>query len=433
VSQAANDLNFTFVVDESQADRLVQQLHDLLIRPSGSDPTWGPTWEQLYAPARAAQMAAPQWWVPKREALLALAKTHSCAYVYDAATIDQHARALKGLGAIDRIFYAIKANPHAQIIRRAAACGLALECVSQAEVQHVLHEVPGLGRDRILFTPNFAARSEYEFALGAGVWLTLDNLHPLAHWPELFHGREIIVRVDTGFGRGHHQHVRTAGVHSKFGIPTFELDELEERAHAAGAKIVGLHAHAGSGIFAVDHWADTAELLAGFAQRLKDVRYLNLGGGIGVPEKSSRAPVDLAQVDAALARVRARHPKLEFWMEPGRYLVAEAGVLVAVVTQVKGKGDVRYVGLATGMNSLIRPALYGAWHDIVNLTRLDEPATETCTVVGPICESGDQLGTDRLLPPTEEGDVLLIANAGAYGHAMSSHSNLRAPAREFVV
>jgi diaminopimelate decarboxylase/aspartate kinase len=433
VSQAANDLNFTFVIDESQADRLVQQLHDLLIRPSSADPIWGPTWEQLYAPARAAGAPAPQWWARKRDALIALARGHSSAYVYDAETIDEQARALKGLRSVDRVFYAIKANPHAGILRRAAAAGLALECVSQAEVEHVVRELPGLGRDRILFTPNFAARSEYEFALGAGVWLTLDNLHPLEHWPELFRGRDIIVRIDPGFGRGHHHHVRTAGVHSKFGIPTFELDELTRLAQAAGGNIVGLHAHAGSGIFTVDHWAQTAELLAGLAQRFPQVRYVNIGGGIGVPEKTSRSPVDLAKVDAALARVRAKYPRLEFWMEPGRYLVAQAGVLVAVVTQVKGKGEVRYVGLATGMNSLIRPALYGAWHDIVNLTRLDEPASETCTVVGPICESGDQLGTDRLLPRTLEGDVLLIANAGAYGHAMSSNYNLRAPAQEFIL
>ena len=433
VSQAANDLNFTFVIDESQADRLVQQLHDLLIRPSGADPIWGPTWEQLYAPARAAPRAALQWWARKRERLLELARAHSSAYVYDAATVESQARSLKALSAIDRVFYAIKANPHAEILRRAAAAELSLECVSQPEVEHVLKEVPALTPDRILFTPNFAARSEYEFALGAGVWLTLDNLHPLEHWPALFRGRDVIVRIDPGFGRGHHHHVRTAGVHSKFGIPTFELGELERLARAAGAKVIGLHAHAGSGIFTVDHWAETAELLAGLTERFTDVRYLNIGGGIGVPDGLSRAPVDLAQVDAALARVRSRYANFELWMEPGRYLVAEAGVLVAVVTQVKGKGDVRYVGLATGMNSLIRPALYGAWHDIVNLTRLEEPATETYTVVGPICESGDQLGTDRLLPPTEEGDVLLIANAGAYGHAMSSHYNLRAPAREFVV
>ncbi len=123
----------------------------------------------------------------------------------------------------------------------------------------------------------------------------------------------------------------------------------------------------------------------------------------------------------------------ELLLEPGRYVVAQAGVLLARVTQTKGKGDVQYVGIATGMNSLIRPALYGAYHDIVNLTRLGKPATELVTVVGPICETGDRLGSDRLLPPAKENDVLLIANAGAYGYAMSSHYNLRDPAVEVLI
>jgi len=106
---------------------------------------------------------------------------------------------------------------------------------------------------------------------------------------------------------------------------------------------------------------------------------------------------------------------------------------VTQVTQLKGKGAVQYVGVATGMNSLIRPALYGAHHDIVNLTRFGEPGSEIYNVVGPICESADYLGHERLLPPTVEGDTLLIANAGAYGHVMSSRYNLREPAQEFLI
>jgi diaminopimelate decarboxylase/aspartate kinase len=160
---------------------------------------------------------------------------------------------------------------------------------------------------------------------------------------------------------------------------------------------------------------------------------LDLGGGLGVPDSAEQAGIDLAQLGTALRAVRQRRTEVEIWLEPGRYFVAAAGVLLAQVTQTKAKADNRFIGIATGMNSLIRPALYGAWHDIVNLTRIDEPATELVNVVGPICESADFLGHDRLLPPTREGDVLLIANAGAYGHAMSSNYNLRAPATEIVI
>ena len=131
--------------------------------------------------------------------------------------------------------------------------------------------------------------------------------------------------------------------------------------------------------------------------------------------------------------MKSAYPQFELWLEPGRYVVAQAGVLLTSVTQIKGKGDVQYVGVSTGMNSLIRPALYGAYHEIANLTRLELTSEQVVNVVGPICESGDKLGTDRLLPACSEGDVLLVANAGAYGFVMSSHYNLREPAREVTI
>ena len=130
---------------------------------------------------------------------------------------------------------------------------------------------------------------------------------------------------------------------------------------------------------------------------------------------------------------RQQYPDKALWLEPGRFLVAEAGVLLARVTQTKGKGQVQYVGLATGMNSLIRPALYGAYHEIANLSRLGDTADQTMTVVGPICETGDTLGNDRLLPAAAAGDVMLIGNAGAYGYVMASHYNLREPAGELIL
>jgi diaminopimelate decarboxylase/aspartate kinase len=297
----------------------------------------------------------------------------------------------------------------------------------------VLEVVPGINPDKILFTPNFAPRSEYEWALAHGVHLTIDNIYTLRHWGDLFRGRDVLVRVDTGFGRGHHDHVRTAGVHAKFGVPLFELDELERLVTAAGARVVGLHAHTGSGVFDVRNWQEVGRVLGDLARRFPHARAIDLGGGLGVPEKPGQVPVDLGALQGVVDDLRGRFPKLGIWLEPGRFLVAQGGVLVVQVTQLKGKGAVQYVGVATGMNSLIRPALYGAHHDIVNLTRFGEPGSEVYNVVGPICESADYLGHERLLPPTQEGDVLLIANAGAYGHAMSSSYNLREPAREVIV
>jgi diaminopimelate decarboxylase/aspartate kinase len=435
VTQAANDLNFTFVIDEAQGDRLVKQLHERLIQSIASDTALGPTWLQLFGSPKATLSRVAGWWEApaKRAALIEIARRESSAFVYDMATLDAAIAAVLRVKSVSRWAYAMKANWHPAILRRVHAAGLILECVSQGELEQCFAHVPGLKAADMLFTPNFAPRSEYEFGFAKGVRVTLDNLHPLKEWPEVFRGREIFLRIDPGFGRGHHQHVRTAGIHSKFGLPISQIDELVAEARNAGTRVIGLHAHTGSGILDIANWTETGEVLADLAQRFPDVSVVDLGGGIGVPEQLGMHEIDLEALDRGVASLRQRFPRIDFWMEPGRLLVAKAGVLVSLVTQLKQKGDVHYVGIATGMNSLIRPALYGAHHDIRNLTRLEEPLSSRVSIVGPICETADQLGTDRWLPPTVEGDVLLIANCGAYGYAMASHYNLRPPAHEFMI
>ena len=435
VTQAANDLNFTFVIDESQGDRLVQQLHERLIQSIGRDMVLGPTWAQLFSDKLRDAAPKSSWWEEphKRRTLLEIAARESAAFVYDMAELDAAIAAVLRVKSVEHWAYAMKANWHAQILQRVYAAGLSLECVSQGELEHAFASVPGLAPGRVLFTPNFAPRAEYEYGVAKGVRVTLDNLYPLKMWPEVFRGKEIFVRIDPGFGRGHHSHVRTAGVHTKFGVSMSDADELIALTRSAGARVTGLHAHTGSGIFDVANWTETGALLVGLAERFPEVGVINLGGGIGVPEQIGHNEIDLDDLERGVAALAKQIPRIEFWMEPGRYLVAKAGVLVAVVTQLKGKGDVQYVGIATGMNSLIRPALYGAHHDIRNLTRLGEPMSHRVNVVGPICESADQLGADRWLPDTAEGDVLLIATCGAYGYSMSSNYNRRPAAREFIL
>jgi len=431
VSQAASDLNLTFVVDESEAEKLVVRLHQLLFAGRGEGALLGPSWQELNdeRPPNQCPVAKP-WWSVRRDRLLEVAAKGTPAYVYDQTTVDERLARLSELQHVDRLFFAIKANPHPEILRRVYEAGVGLECVSPGEVQHVREVFGELPKGRVLYTPNFAPRVEYEAVVGQDVHLTIDNSHPLQAWPELFKGRDILLRLDPGRGRGHHAHVRTAGAQSKFGVAPEEVAVVARLAREAGARVVGLHVHAGSGIRITETWSETAAFLIRQREHFPDVRFLDLGGGLGVPEKPGQLPLDLAAVDASLGEVKAAHPDIELWLEPGRYFVAEAGVLLASVTQTKQKGDVRYVGTDCGMNSLIRPALYGAFHDIVNLTRDGTPRTERAHVVGPICETGDTLGHARRLSPCSEGDVMLVATAGAYGHVMSSHYNMRAPARE---
>ena len=434
LTQAATDLNLTFVVDEAEAERLVRELHDLLLRRRGGDELLGPTVDELRRGQHAAREAAPEtWWRRKRAALLDLAERSSPAFVYDTEELSAAAARILALPALDRVLYAVKANPNPGVLRALRAAGVGFETVSPGEVEHVLGLFPDLSPGEVLFTPNFAPRREYEDAFARGVRVTVDNLWPLREWPETFAGREVFLRLDPGHGRGHHKHVRTAGEHSKFGIPLAEAEEAARAAAAVGARVVGLHAHTGSGILEPDAWREVAGRLLSAAELFPEAAVLDLGGGLGVGELPQEPGLDVTRLGELLAEVKEGFPRYALWLEPGRWLVARAGVLLARVTQLKGKGGSRFVGVETGMNSLIRPALYGAWHEIVNLTRLDEPAVETADVVGPICESGDVLGHERRLPPCAEGDVLLVANAGAYGRAMSSRYNLREPAAEHLI
>ena len=436
ISQSSNNLNLTFVVDENVVDELLPHLHELLIAAGAlrtdDAALFGPSWQSLYGSGEAPPPAEAWWREPAQRArLLALAAEATPRYVYHLPTVRRQARELKSLAAVDRLHYAVKANTHPAILRVLAQEGFAFECVSPGELAAVAAAVPESAP--LLFTPNFAARADFERGLATRATVTLDALYPIEHWGELFRGREISLRVDLGRGLGHHEKVRTGGSGSKFGLPVEQLDAFLRHADAHGVAVRGLHAHLGSGILDPGHWGEVYGQLAALAERIGSVAFLNIGGGLGVPSHPGEARLDLAALDAVLRKVKAAYPHYALWMEPGRYLVADAGVLLARVTQTKGKGGWRYLGVDTGMNSLIRPALYDAWHEIANLTRLDEPATGLFRVVGPICESGDVLGSDRRLPEPREGDVMLIAQTGAYGKVMSSPYNLRGETEEVVL
>lgn len=425
VTQAASDLNLTVVVDEAQAERLVDRLHAALFAHEGDDQSFGPTWAELQARTGAARPVEAPWWQRRRQELLALAGT-TPRYVIDAATVRERATSLTRLKSVDRVLYAVKANPEPVVLDVLRGCGVGFETVSAGEVDRVLTRFPDLDPEDVLYTPNFASQDEMVAVMARGVRLTLDNLHPLARWPERFRGRSVFLRLDPGTGRGHHEKVRTAGSGSKFGIAPDQLDEAARLVKAAGARVVGLHAHVGSGVLDPSAWRDTATRLAAELERFPEVKVLDLGGGLGVPDRPGRAGLDLDAVDAALARVKQAHPGLSLWLEPGRFLVAEAGVLLLRVTQRKRKGSLQYVGVDAGMNALIRPMLYGAWHPIANLSRWGEPTDLVADVVGPICETGDVLGHARRLPAgTDEGDVVVVGTAGAYGSAMASTYNDR--------
>jgi bifunctional diaminopimelate decarboxylase / aspartate kinase len=429
ISQSSNDLNLTFVIDEADADGLLPQLHAELIA-SGAMPVddggvFGPSWREIQfgKPARVVK-----WWEDdtERQRLLALAARGTPRYVYHLATVRERARALQAVEAIDRRFFAIKANPHPRILRTLEAEGFGLECVSLGEIEHVFAALPGLDPSRVLFTPSFAPRREYDMAFERGVTVTLDNVEALRNWPETFRGRDLWLRIDLGRGDGHHAKVVTGGAASKFGLPIASVDDFVAAAGRVGARITGIHAHLGSGIGHPKHWRGVYAELAGIADGIGTVDTIDIGGGLTIPYKPDDQPFDLVAWAAGLAEIKAAWPRYRLAIEPGRYMVAECGALLTRVTQVVDKQGVRRVGLDAGMNALMRPAMYDAYHAVRNLSRFGDEAEGVFDVVGPICESSDVLGTDRSLPAgTAEGDVVLVSDAGAYGFVMANTYNLR--------
>jgi len=437
ISQSSNDLNLTFVIDEADADGLLPILHAELI-DSGAMPVYeeqvfGPRWREIIGHVRPR--ATPWWRAPQpRRQLLELAAQGTPAYVYHLPTVRERARQLKAVAALDRRYYAIKANPHPAILRALVEEGFGLECVSLGEVEHVFAALPELSPSRVLFTPSFAPIGEYAAALARGVNVTVDNVELLRRWPEVFGDRALWLRIDLGHGDGHHKKVNTGGKEAKFGLSAQRVDEFLDVARGIGVRVTGIHAHLGSGVENSGHWKQMVDELAGFARRIGSVEILDIGGGLPVPYSDDDEPFDLDAWATGLAEIKAVHPAFQLAVEPGRFLVAEAGVLLAHATQVVEKDGVRRIGLDAGMNALLRPALYDAWHDIANLSRLDDARDVDFSVVGPICESSDVFAQRVKLPSTTvPDDVMLIADAGAYGFSMASRYNHRTLPREDVI
>jgi diaminopimelate decarboxylase/aspartate kinase len=423
ISQAAGDNNLTFVVEQSKADKLVRDLHRLLfpVRHDGSSRPSDPGLAQEQA----------EWWVQEREPLLRMARHQNTPFfLLHQPTVERQLQILSSTSGCDRFLFAMKSNHHPDLLRTVRAHGVKFECVSPQEIDHLFSLFPDLTGEEILYTPNFASAEDFRRGFDRGTYVTLDNHSPLEDHPELFRGRKLALRVDPGQGEGHHKHVKTAGRGSKFGIDLEMLPRTRERLAQLDCQVIGLHCHAGSGIHSVSPWLRNAEVLARLLPMFPEAKFLDLGGGFGVPERPGESPLDLGQLQTGLAQVRKAYPHLEIWLEPGRFIVAQAGILLTRVTQVKTKGDHTFVGVDAGMNSLIRPALYGAYHPVINLSRYHDPRTVQADVVGPICESGDVLGSQRLLPESRPGDLFLIGNTGAYGRVMSSSYNMRPPAPE---
>ncbi len=376
---------------------------------------------------------------PDAEALARVAERFGTpTYVYFEAVLRRQCARLRRLagGLPARLLYAMKANPCPALLHVLRDEGLGLDVVSPAE--RLLAERLGFAPERILFTANNMTDAEMREAHAAGVLLNIGERSRLEKFGRAFPGARVCLRINPHVGGGHHAHVVTAGAHAKFGLAPAEMDDVEAILREHDLHVVGLHQHIGSGMSDPAPLARAARVLFDLAARFPGLAFVNLGGGLGVPYRPEEAALGAAAFRRAVTRpvqqMLAAHPNEELacWLEPGRFLVAQAGVLLTRVNTLKPTPERTFAGTDTGMTHLLRPAIYDAYHAIRNLSN-PEGAPRRYDVVGNVCEAGDVLARERMIPAIREGDLLAVLDAGAYGMAMASTYNLRPLPAEVMV
>jgi diaminopimelate decarboxylase len=364
--------------------------------------------------------------------LLALAEEHGTPlYVVDLDRVRENCARLDAAFPDAEVRYALKAHTGRAVLETVREAGLAAECASAGEVERALaagydgSEVqytavnpPGRDLDHVVDR----WRDHPELTVTVGAADTVVRLRERG-----FDGR-LCIRANPGVGAGHHEKVQT-GANAKFGVPYDDVAELAESV-AGDFELVGLHAHAGSGISGDDLSNHRelvrrmGELAREVASRVGPLEFVDVGGGFGVPYREDEPPLDLESV-ADATREALGDVSGTLAVEPGRYVVADAGVLLTRVNTVKEAPDATVVGVDAGMTTLLRPAMYDAYHEIRNLSATEDVQAISATVAGPICESSDVLCENRLLAAPRRGQLLAVGNAGAYGYEMASTYNSR--------
>ena len=341
-----------------------------------------------------------------------------------------------------RIYYAVKANTNLSVLRILQSQGAYLDTVSPGEVFMALSS--GYTPDRIMFTGTSVRNDELKMLADANITINIDSQSEMDRLLKISVPQILSVRINPEVGAGHHSHCITAGPESKFGLWEEEVIQAYAIAQRARVGRFGIHMHIGSGILDPEPYVLAVEKLLKIAKRVHDevgidFEFIDIGGGLGVPYKPEDQELDLTAFSnkvVSLFKGKVKEYGLGkpfLFVEPGRYLVCDASILLTAVNTVKVTPARKFVGVDAGFNTLIRPTMYGSYHPIIVANKLDSANKETYDVAGPICESGDLLAKDRQLPEIIEGDLLAILNTGAYGYSMSSQYNSRPRAAEVMI
>lgn len=361
-------------------------------------------------------------------------------YVYNEDVLRLRCREMRSLLQIEnyRINYSAKANCNPSLLSIVREEGLDVDAMSPGEM-HILLKA-GFKPEQILFIGNNVSSEEMSFAVERGIAVSVDSISQLEAFGRMNPGGEVYLRLNPGIGAGHHDSVVTAGDKTKFGIEVSLIPLAKRIARDHGVRIVGINQHIGSLFLEDSHYLAAAEVLLALAQQFDDLSVIDLGGGFGVPYTPHEPRLDLRRMGARLGALledwmRKTGAKPIFRVEPGRYIMAECGMLLGTVHAVKDNHGVTYVGTDLGFNVLVRPTLYDAHHEIMVHHRQErqERPERVVNVVGNICETGDIIARERRMPMPDEGDVIGVMNAGAYGFSMSSNYNARLRPAEVLI
>lgn len=358
-------------------------------------------------------------------------------YVYDAAIMERQVERLRSAFSSFpcRIMYACKALTNIAILRLMRSLGTGLDTVSIDEVR--LGLLAGFEANEILFTPNMVSFDEIRQAVELGVHINIDTISVLEHFGHEFGSSvPVCLRLNPHIMAGGNERISTGHIDSKFGISIHQMRHVQRVVASAGIHVNGLHMHTGSDILDADVFLQGAEILLETAEMFPDVTFLDFGSGFKVPYKPDDIATDVEDLGRRLGeRINAfnatRSTPVEVWFEPGKFIVSEAGTFLTRVNVIKQTTATVFAGVDSGLNHLIRPMLYNAYHHVVNASN-PEGTPRIYTVVGYICET-DTFGWDRKIAEVHVGDILAFQNAGAYGFAMSSNYNSRPRPAEVLV
>lgn len=363
-------------------------------------------------------------------------------YVYNEDVLRTRCREIKNLVTYDNFVphYSIKANTNIHLLKIVHEEGLHADVMSPGEI--FLAKQSGFTSEQLFFIPNNVTKEDMQYAIDENVLTSVDSLAQLELYGQLNPGGLVAIRFNPGVGAGHHEKVVTAGKKTKFGVNPSDISKAKELLEKYNLTLVGINQHIGSLFMDPQPFIDSIASILEVAKAFDNLEFIDLGGGYGIPyhKQEGESRLDLVALGEKLDEILHQFAddygsKVQFQIEPGRYIPCESGAVLGQVTSLKENAGVNYLGTDIGFNVIQRPIMYNSHHDLEVYRQDDTPShtSSTYTVVGNICESGDILAKDRVLPHTQIGDILGVMDAGAYGFCMSSSYNQRPRCAEVLI